>query len=76
MVTGKLERRFAGWLSRKPQSFCVFSQRNCGLPLIFGWRLAGWLSRSFPQHLPIPDGSARAWQECGLQTGASKIKTK
>jgi hypothetical protein len=47
-------------LSRKPQSFYVVFRRKCGLPLIFGWRLAGWLSRSLPQHLPIPDFSARA----------------
>ncbi|MGD0480417.1 MAG: hypothetical protein ABSA42_09625 [Terracidiphilus sp.] len=75
--------RFAFDLGRHSQAgypaaaiLTLFLPWICGLPLIFGWRLAGWLSRSLPQRLPIPDCSARAWQECGLQTGANKIKTK
>jgi hypothetical protein len=42
--------------------FAFFAKGNGKMrfALIFGWRLAGWLSRSLPQHLPIPDFSARA----------------
>jgi hypothetical protein len=46
------------------------------MPFIFGWRLAGWLSRSLPQRLNksriVPPGPG---QECSQQTGANKIKT-
>jgi len=44
-----------------PQAAILFHffSKDLQFALIFGWRLAGWLSRSLPQHLCIPDCSAR-----------------
>jgi len=75
MVTGKL-RRFEGVRRRAPRAFSRNPERNARRirpPLMLVWRLAGWFARSLPRRLLILDCFSQAWQERGLQSGATKI---
>ncbi len=63
-------RRFgAVALSRVPERY---ARRVSSSPLFLVWRLAGWFARSLPRRLLILDCFSQAWQERGLQSGATK----